>query len=177
MNVCEGLHVYSMVINLVAAQRTVYQGRSFCNTSFQLRTDLKVGQKQGRDERTPEGYPTFVKMHSKCRVVVLNSSLPYFSPFFSFILTGNKVLQKPFPLVSVLFRGFLSHLPNRKRSRLFGWRRTHFERGLTCFALGTNALVLETKALRTRVRTSAHPPLPPHTHTVTCDFQTELLSR
>ena len=44
-----------------------------------LKLDLKLGmelkkvQKQGRDERTQEDYPTSAKVHSKCRVVFLRS--------------------------------------------------------------------------------------------------------
>ena len=33
-------------------------GKSFCKTSFQLGMGLKKGQKQGRDERTQEDYPS-----------------------------------------------------------------------------------------------------------------------
>ena len=39
-------------------KRTETRGKSLCRTSFQLRMRLKKVQKQGRDERTQEDYPT-----------------------------------------------------------------------------------------------------------------------
>ena len=42
-------------------------------TSFQLMMDLKKVQKQGRDERMQEDYPTSAKTRSKCSVVFLSS--------------------------------------------------------------------------------------------------------
>ena len=35
--------------------------KRFCETLFQLRMDMRKGQKQGRDKRTQEDYPTFVE--------------------------------------------------------------------------------------------------------------------
>ena len=40
---------------------------------FKLGMELKKVQKQGRDERTQEDYPTSAKIHSRCRVVFLRS--------------------------------------------------------------------------------------------------------
>ena len=48
-------------------------GKKFSKTSFQLRMDLKRGQKQGRDERTQEDYPTSAVYFYRCRVVFLHS--------------------------------------------------------------------------------------------------------
>ena len=40
---------------------TLLGEKIFCKTSFQLEMSLEKGQKQGRDERTPEDYPTSAK--------------------------------------------------------------------------------------------------------------------
>ena len=40
---------------------------SFCKTSFQLKMDLKKGQKQGRDESTQEDYMTSAKVKTQQR--------------------------------------------------------------------------------------------------------------
>ena len=40
---------------------------------FKLGMELKKVQKQGRDERTQEDYPTSAKIHTRCRVVFLRS--------------------------------------------------------------------------------------------------------
>ena len=58
------------------------RGNSFCKTSLQVGMDLSKVQKQGRDERTQEDYPTFVKIHSKCRVVFLHSFIPALFLYF-----------------------------------------------------------------------------------------------
>ena len=65
--------------------------------------ERKKVQKQGRDERTQEDYPTSAKIHSKCRVVFLHSSfLPCFYTFSGPFLLETK-FYKNFSLVSVLF--------------------------------------------------------------------------
>ena len=38
-----------------------------------LEKELKKVQKQGRDERTQEDYPTSAKIHTRCREVLLRS--------------------------------------------------------------------------------------------------------
>ena len=40
---------------------------------FKLGMELKKVEKQGRDERTEEDYPTSAKIHTRCRVVFLRS--------------------------------------------------------------------------------------------------------
>ena len=47
--------------------------KTLCKTSFQLRMDLKKGQKQGKDERTQKDYPTSAVYFCTCRVVFLRS--------------------------------------------------------------------------------------------------------
>ena len=47
--------------------------KSFCATSFQVGMDLKKVQKQGRDQRTQEHYPTPAVYFCRCRVVFLHS--------------------------------------------------------------------------------------------------------
>ena len=77
--------------------------KGFCKTSFQVGMDLKNGQKQGMDERMQEYYPTCAKIHSRCRVAFWRFSFhALFVYFFRSIPTWNKVLQKPFSLLSVL---------------------------------------------------------------------------
>ena len=46
-----------------------YRLNSCCNISFQLRTGMKKGKKQGSNERTQEGCQTFAKTPSRCIVV------------------------------------------------------------------------------------------------------------
>ena len=47
--------------------------RILCKTSFQVGMDLEKVQKQGRDERTQEAYPTFAMYFCRCKVVFLRS--------------------------------------------------------------------------------------------------------
>ena len=63
--------------------------KSSVKLDFKLGMELKKVQKQGRDERTQEDYPTSAKIHTRSRVVFLSScvlsSLPCFCTFFSSI--------------------------------------------------------------------------------------------
>ena len=52
--------------------------------------DLKKVQKQGRDERTQEGYPTSVKIHSICQVAYLCS---FISALFLYFISGPSLLE------------------------------------------------------------------------------------
>ena len=45
----------------------------YVKLDFKLGKELKKVQKQGRDERTQEDYPTSAKIHTRCRVVFLRS--------------------------------------------------------------------------------------------------------
>ena len=75
--------------------------KSFSNTSFQLRTKLKKGQKQGRDDRAQEDYLTSAVHFCRCLVVFLCSFISsLFRSFFSSILNWNKGLEKLFPIVN-----------------------------------------------------------------------------
>ena len=47
--------------------------KSFCITSFQLGMGLKKVQKQRRDERMQDDYPTSAVYFCRCRVVFLYS--------------------------------------------------------------------------------------------------------
>ena len=66
--------------------------------------ELKKVQKQGRDERTQEDYPTSAKIHTRCRVVFLRS---FISAFFLYFFRVHPYLKssfiETFSLVSVLF--------------------------------------------------------------------------
>ena len=58
--------------------------KSFSETSFELRIELKKGQKQGRDETMQEDYRTSAKIHIRCQVVFLRSFIStLFLSFFS----------------------------------------------------------------------------------------------
>ena len=66
---------------------------------------------------------------------------------------------RTFSLVSVLFGGFLNHLPIRRRTCLLSWRQT-------CFALEMNAILLGMNVLKTQVKTTAtHTQAHIHVHT------------
>ena len=71
----------------ILRKRTETREKSFSKTSFQLRMDLKNGQKQGRAERTQEGYPTFavVFLHMSGSPLVFFISALFLS-FFRSIL-------------------------------------------------------------------------------------------
>ena len=47
--------------------------KSFCKTWSEVGMEPKKVQRQGRDERTQEDYPTSAKIHTRCRVVFLRS--------------------------------------------------------------------------------------------------------
>ena len=78
----------TFMISIYNESKHYYQGKSFCRTSFQLRMNLKKGQKQDRNERTQKDYPTSAKLHSKCigQPSCILSCLPCFCPFFKSIL-------------------------------------------------------------------------------------------
>ena len=99
------------------------------------------------------------------------------------ILKWNEVLEKVFPLVSVLFLGFQNHIPNRWQTCLLCCRQ-HFGVGRKdafcaimqntfSYTIVTNILALETNALKAWVKN------PPHTdaHVPTSDFQAELVMK
>ena len=58
---------YSREITIITREK------SSCKTWFQVGMELKKVQKQDRDERTQEDYPTSAKIHTRCRVVFLRS--------------------------------------------------------------------------------------------------------
>ena len=78
--------------------------------------ELKKVQKQGRDERTQEYYPTSAKIHSRCRVVFLRSFISalflYFFQLHPYLISS---FTETFSLVSVLFSGFLNQFLIRKK--------------------------------------------------------------
>ena len=129
--------------------------------------ELKKVQKQGRDERTQEDYPTPAKIRSRCRGVffVLFHLCLVSVPFSAPSLLKIKFYRNFFPSFCSFFVGFLNQLLIRMTNVLLCGRRMHF-------GMETNTLVLETNALNTRVRTSAT-----HTQLTTRDFQTDLESR
>ena len=128
-------------------------------------------------ERKKAIYPTSAKIHSRCKIVFLHFFISaMFLSFFGSILNWSEYSQKLFSCCCS-FGGFLNHLPNRSRTRLMCWRRSLFVLGQRCFALLTNALVLEMNVLKTGIQTSAPFTHSPLTHTATYvatnDFQTE----
>ena len=80
---------------------------------FKLGMELKKVQKQGRDERTQEDYPTSSKIHSRCRVVFLR---PFISALFLYFFQLHPYLKssftETFSLVSVLFWGVSKPISN-----------------------------------------------------------------
>ena len=115
--------------------------------------DLKKGQKQGRDERMQEDYSTSAKIHSGRRVVFLRSFIS--ALFLSFF---QRSFTETFPYFLFFLEGFLNHLPNThvEDKYIYCAGDEYFLSGEQMrFALVTNALVLETNALKTCVQTSA----------------------
>ena len=55
--------------------------------------ELVKVQKQGRDERTQEYYPTSAKIHSRCRVVFLRS---FISALFLYFFQLHPYLKSSF---------------------------------------------------------------------------------
>ena len=60
---------------------------------FKLGMELKKVQKQGRDERTQEDYPTSAKIHTRCRVVFLRS---FISALFLYCFSSIPNLKSSF---------------------------------------------------------------------------------
>ena len=87
--------VVSVFINFsVGAKAIAYYTRenSFCTTLFQLGMDLKKGEKQGRDERMQEDYPTSAEIHSRCRVVLHS----FISSLFLSVFSGPSLTEMKF---------------------------------------------------------------------------------
>ena len=59
-------HFAILLLNLLGKKVSV-------KLDSKLGKELKKVQKQGRDERTQEDYPTSAKIHTRCRVVFLRS--------------------------------------------------------------------------------------------------------
>ena len=80
--------------------------------------ELKKVQKQGRDERTQEDYPTSAKIHSRGRVVFLRSFISaLFLYFFQLHPYLKSSFTESFPLVSVLFSGVSKPISNGQVAR------------------------------------------------------------
>ena len=102
-----------------------------------------MAQKQGRNERTQEDYPTTAKNTQQ-----MSGSLAFFhlclvSVHFSGPSLTKMKFYRNFSLVSVPFRGFSNHLRNRRRTHLLCWRRTLLAQGKNefcasdeCFSAG-----------------------------------------
>ena len=96
-----------------------YQGKKVTvKLLFQLGVVLKKRQKQGRDERTQEHYPTSAKIHSRCRHSSCTlSSLPCFCPFSGPSLTKMKFYRN-LPPQFVFFLG-VSKQPSKQKTKVF----------------------------------------------------------
>ena len=107
------------------------------------------------------------KIHSRYTVVFL---LSFKSALFYALLSGPYRNEMTFYgtlfLLSVLFGGFLNHLPNWRWTCLLSWRQAHF-------ALETNTLLLGMKVLKMHLRSTC---TDTHTHTAASNFQTDLTS-
>ena len=80
---CKGMYklamtesfIFSLIIlySLLDKTITTLGKKVSVKLDFKLEKELKKVQKQGRDERTQEDYPTSAKIHTRCRVVFLRS--------------------------------------------------------------------------------------------------------
>ena len=110
------------------------RGKSFCKTSFLLGMGLRKGQKQGRDERTEDDYLTAAKIHSRCRVFFAFFHLPFLYILYSGPSVNEmKFYRNFFAQFLSFFRGFLNHLPKKRQTHLFCWRRTFLAQGTNAF--------------------------------------------
>ena len=103
------LDQYQLLSKLVLGRKSFYK------TRFQVGMYLKKVQKQGRDEKTQKHYPTFAKIHSRCRVVFLRS---FISTSFLYYFQVHPYSKTFFPTFCSLGRWFLNQLQNRRRTRL-----------------------------------------------------------
>ena len=69
MYMCIGIHIFALVWFATSLVLISLYGKSFSKTCFQVGMELKKVQKQGRDKRTQEDYPTSAKIQSRCKVV------------------------------------------------------------------------------------------------------------
>ena len=125
----------------------------------------KKVQKQGRDERTQEDYPTSAKIHTRCRVVSLRSFISALFLYFLRLHPYLKFYRNFFPSFLFFFRGFLNQFLIRRRTRyragdepVSRWRRTRRKR---------------TFELKPHTHTHTHT----HTQLATSHFQTNLRTR
>ena len=136
--------------------------------------DIKKGKKQSRDERKQDDCPTSAKIHSRCRVVLLGFFISaLFLSFFKSIPFEMKLYRNYFSQVSVLFRGFLNHLPNRKWTHWLRWKRTHFAWGTKAFCTSDEGFSAGGERVENAHSNFTHTQL----HVATSDFQTELILR
>ena len=70
---CSGSSCYLCSIHRGDSGIIVLGKKVSVKLDFKLGMELKKVQKQGRDERTQEDYPTSAKIHTRCRVVFLRS--------------------------------------------------------------------------------------------------------
>ena len=100
MFVCSTVNMFVMYMYLEGGlenpwKRTETRGKSFCKSSFNLRLmELKIGQKQGRDERTQEDYKTSVVYFCSCLVVFLHSFIS--ALFLSFFQLHQSLSEMKF---------------------------------------------------------------------------------
>ena len=96
--VCLFIYFYCCMINSPCALLVLsnslpnYQTKRFCKTSFQVGLDQKKVQKQDRDERTQENYPTCTSAvyFCRCRVVFLRF---FVSALFRYIFQVHPYLK------------------------------------------------------------------------------------
>ena len=82
---------------MTVAMPLLTKAKSFCETSVQLKMELKKGQEQGRDGRTQEYYLISEKIHSKCWVVFLHSFISALFLSFSLVYSYVKLAKKVSP--------------------------------------------------------------------------------
>ena len=82
-----------MQTRMIVSSYFLTREKSFCKTWFQVGMELKKVQKQGRDERTQEDYPTSAQIHTRCRVVFLRS---FISALFLYLYQLHPYLKSSF---------------------------------------------------------------------------------
>ena len=129
---------------------------------------LRKVQKQGREERAQEDYPTssvyFLQMYMYGSVLVSFCLMPCFCTFSGPSLLEIRLCTNIFSLVYVLFLGFLSQLPNKTRLKIVS---TYYLPSSTISCSRRAHLSLVT---RLHFTFPSHTCMHAHTHTHTCTY-------
>ena len=117
----DNIHIL-LCLHLTSAKTAVIttRGKNFLLNFISTRDGPEKVQKQGRDERMKEDYPTSTKIHNRYSVVFLRSII---SALFLYIFSGPSLLEikfcsNIFPQFLFFFREFLNHLPDKRQTHL-----------------------------------------------------------